>query len=652
MSIVFHSIDAGTTMEMMRQLYKKKKGEEADNVMIEVLHSMIFGGYINEDYPYYMSFYHEGSLLESDFSFLQSVLHGIPKPYDTIVIKPKTVVENIGTNKFNHPSILNFSILDYLLSDRNKSGLLEDFITTAKNNPEFVTAYCNYSENPLPFLLNYYDGCRNPIKPITDIHDDGTRSEMLFWFLYASPLNVSLNSDEKLYIGKNYSLMNNNISRLDIPRLLQFLDNYHISFSRLISPVTDEQIKLLSSIREKNHYTIDYENLRIIIGKDFDVKSFTSILSFNDSDMFEYLIENNLGETIASFPNTSVEEDVDALIPLINQEGVPIEWLNDYISNQVVRFTSLKGIVDSRQHILLINDKVAPSWDVVIDYYKFHIPFDEVLGSFLNLHVNDLKGEKCEGDFNMVESLKKALFCSNTNVNIETFKLLLHCFEGTVSYSDSENLDEEHIVILIENKWIKYETSVVEFVHNLSSDIFYLFVVKYYEDIFADDDLDWDDYESNRMGMMIIKSDLSLDQKILYIDNHSLLDSQDSDVSVYAGLICSLYTSFGRITDNTNFDTLMDSLEYNQDDSSWRDKITLVNMINAHHEYNKEFTKKMISSLGGEYLKLNSLYGRAHFDINKENRQLLYYLKDHRHYVSNIIEEDGQFRVSFLSNEP
>ena len=56
----------------------------------------------------------------------------------------------------------------------------------------------------------------------------------------------------------------------------------------------------------------------------------------------------------------------------------------------------------------------------------------------------------------------------------------------------------------------------------------------------------------------------------------------------------------------------------------------------------------MIASLGGEYLKLNTTYGTASFDINEHNRELLSFLKSNRHFVSEFKERDNQFKVSFL----
>ena len=72
-----------------------------------------------------------------------------------------------------------------------------------------------------------------------------------------------------------------------------------------------------------------------------------------------------------------------------------------------------------------------------------------------------------------------------------------------------------------------------------------------------------------------------------------------------------------------------------------------IQIFGANADSMREATQ-MIASLGGEYLKLNTTYGAASFDINEHNRELLSFLKSNRHFVSEFKERDNQFKVSFL----
>lgn len=58
----------------------------------------------------------------------------------------------------------------------------------------------------------------------------------------------------------------------------------------------------------------------------------------------------------------------------------------------------------------------------------------------------------------------------------------------------------------------------------------------------------------------------------------------------------------------------------------------------------------MLNSLGGEYKKLNELFGTAHFEDKEVNSTLLAYLKDKGHFVNKVYPPvDGQIKVTFKS---
>ena len=83
---------------------------------------------------------------------------------------------------------------------------------------------------------------------------------------------------------------------------------------------------------------------------------------------------------------------------------------------------------------------------------------------------------------------------------------------------------------------------------------------------------------------------------------------------------------------------------------SWYEKISLINKVNKAWPYDKEREERMLKSLGGEYLKLNELFGTAHFDDNEVNNTLLAYLKEKGHYVNNVYPPvEGQIKVTFKS---
>lgn len=652
LSTIFKKINnANQTKQVIHSIAKDNAVVDDVDDLTELSYNLISKGYLDGDYHYYITFYHEGALLDSDFKIYNYLTQGISQPYDAVITNPASVVDQLGADCFTKPSILNFSILDYLLSDDTKDGLLYRFILVARTKSDFIVDYCRTTNQSYQFLQKLFKGWKNPIKSIRAIKDDEVRNNMLVLYFFASPTGETLRTEEKEFIADSYSFIHQNITRLDLARLGKLLDTYKIRFNKLVIPTDENQVKLLELVRNKSHYGINYDNLRVIAGKDFDTKSFTSICDLSNQAVNEYMIDSHIKETIKTFPDTSCEETVEPLIKLINHRRVDEDWLNGYIAKQNNQFDSLNGIVDSRQYLVLANDKLKPTWNNTLDYYKFHSSLDEVLIDYIKRNYRELENQKCEDETALVGNLKNALFCSNV-LDIDAYKALLKSFNPPVNYSNLSNLDEERIKELIGFKWIEYGADAISFVYeNYSEEATALFVIRYFDEIDADDNVNWNDYESNYLGIKLLQSDLLLDKKIRYIDDYANLDESDQGASLLAGLICSNYVLKGFISGDSRKNLLVKAIVNNQEADSWRDKITLINMVNSYYGYDKNQEKTMLESLGGMYLKLNSLYGRAHFDINEENRQLLNYLKEHKHYVSNVYEEDGQFRVSFLSVE-
>lgn len=651
LSIIFNKFDGNDNKERIRSIYKEMYGQNVviDEDEVAVIQAMIRGGYIMEDYPTYISFYHFGSLQEGDFNFLNALRQGIAKPFDTPLQKPELIIKQLVTDNFSAKSILNFSLLNYLLGEQNYTHLLDKFIETARQHPGFIVDYSKSVENSYGFLSLVFKDWNYPIKAIRIIEDDQLRSDMLVLYFYTGNCDARLQNEEIEFIKNNYSFINDHIQRIDLSRLENYLNQRNIIFHTLESAVDSAQNKLLDYVRNTSRYDINYQNLRVILGKDYETKPYSTIFKHQEEGLKTYLIGKNLNVTTITFPTNSTSEENEALLDLINQQGVDEKWLESYVARQQVVFETLQGVADSRQAILLANDKVTPQWGNVLDYYRFHPSFDTVLSGFITRHCNTLKQTKCIGESILVEQLKKSLFCNNTNIDNDVYKLLLSSFDGPLHYDDILELDEERALELIKLKWYTYSKNALMYIKEMySEDCFAKFVINYFDEISSDDNVDWDDFITNHLGINLLNSELTLDRKIKYIDFYGRLDETSDDASHHAELICFYYVQNGAITSDTDQELLIQALGCYDKPDSWWCKITLINMMNGYFRYNLENERNMITSFGSEmYSRLNSFGGRAHFDINKENQQLLTYLKTHGHYVKNFYEADGQIWVSF-----
>lgn len=424
LSKIFEKSDGEENKKIIRQIYKsiliKNNGEtnngnnrrpnEIDEDIVDILQTMIRGGYIVEDYPIYVSFYHSGSLIESDFNFLNSVRQCISKPFGKHLINPELIVKQLVTNDFTKPCILNFDLLEHLMKNAENAHFLQKFIETARKEPRFIVEFSKNRENPYEFLCSIFNEWNEPINAIRSIKEDDVQLEMLVLYLYISNTEGRLQNEEIDFINDSYPLINQNISRLDIKRLKKFVEKYNIKFHSLSLPQGATQETLLEYVKGSLRYDITYNNLRVILGKDYDVQSFSTICRKQDDVMWNYLIIKNIDKTVLTFPETSTKEDPKTLVQLINLRDVEEEWLNKYIAKQENIFNSIDGIVDSRLNIIFKNDKIEATWQNVLEYIEFVDEIKDEIGDFVKRHIEKLKNMRCESESPMIETLKNTFW--------------------------------------------------------------------------------------------------------------------------------------------------------------------------------------------------------------------------------------------------
>ncbi len=92
---------------------------------------LIRAGYIDEDYYDYISYFYPGVITPSDREFILDLKIGKKKDYDYKIHKIEAVINDIHESYFSKPEILNVSILDFIVENKNTFSLQ---YTLLKNN--------------------------------------------------------------------------------------------------------------------------------------------------------------------------------------------------------------------------------------------------------------------------------------------------------------------------------------------------------------------------------------------------------------------------------------------------------------------------------------------------------------------------------------
>ena len=622
---------------------KENELQTVNNEMVDTLLTMIYGGYITEDYYLYISKFYEGSTSESDYQFTNAVLQGTERPYDQKLNNVKSVIRKFRVEDFKNNSILNYDILNYLL-DNKEEHFLPSFIKTARKNPEFIISYFQMSEKVNDqFFTHVFDGWNSCVNIIKGQEKTENSDALLKLFFREAPVSVKLSDEEIKYLEGKYDFLHSSIKFYKLAKLKKFINKYNLCFDSLVKPSKESQ-ELYEYCLTNKRFVISKKNLAVILGDSLTKKPMTAILELPNDRLKKYLL--NCQETITTCFETSCnEESKEALVYMIKEAVGDDEWLTQYLSQQLYDFDNVSNLDKRAVGLILAADKLAVAWHCVLGAYQVLGTLDDTLNDYLTRHAAVLSKERCTGDENLVTLMHKELFTGEKQPMHEFVKLL-RSFDMTFSLVELGEMDDERIAEVIRQKKVSADSEIFDHLNvNCSDQVADDYLILHYDALMDDETIEWEKYMRNSMGIRILNSKLTLAQKKRFLNECLFITKESPDAWELAKLVCFYYNQCG--VDGADKDLVVTAITIYQGEDSWEQKITLINKCNSAWEYNTERENKLLDGLGGEYHKLTYARGWASFDINEHNFTLLDYLKGKGHYISKVEEKEGQYYVTF-----
>jgi len=384
----------------------------SSNTHSPLLHFLIREELIDEHYADYISFFRNSviSLQERDYAL--SVLNHKNTDFN-IKINPqnmKNIFDRYLTAKqFTHSSILNFDIVNYVIENKY---LLPDHFTNLfillsneeDRSKEFIKAYINMGNNSSDFTNAIIDHWDNFFEYLLTLMTEVQLEDYLYKILASitdeNIINLNKNNHFKKYISSKEDFI------VFIKRV--YNDNHEriIDFLSTLSPIFDflkcnqEDIDLFNKICEQEHFSFNKAMILQIILLNNESKEHDEIKDYFDSMPYgtvqkfspEYLkiqINESLNhyfEEVLIPSSQDLAENSDNFTKLLNIENLSKahkEWL---IENNKLKINLITDIhIYELWELLLINNKVEPSWDSLIEYYKKN---EEVLDSIIIEYMN------------------------------------------------------------------------------------------------------------------------------------------------------------------------------------------------------------------------------------------------------------------------
>ena len=522
---------------------KENEPQPVNDEMVDTLLTMIYGGYITEDYYLYISKFYEGATSESDYQFTNAVLQGTERPFDQKLNNVKSVIRKFRVEDFKNNSILNYDILNYLL-DNKEEHFLTSFIQTARKNPEFIVNYFQMSEKVNDqFFTRVFDGWDSCVNVIKGQEKTENSDVLLKLFFREAPITIKLSDDEIKYLEGKYEFLHSSITFYKLAKLKKFINKYNLCFETLVKPNKESQ-DLYDYCLTNKRFVISKKNLGVILGDSMIKKPMTAILELSNDKLKKYLI-NNQKDIATRFETSCNEESRAALLYMIKEAVGEDEWLTQYLSQQLYNFDDVGNLDKRAVGLILAADKLAVSWHCVLGAYQVLGTLDDTLNEYLTRHAAVLSKERCAGDENLVTLMHKQLFTGEKQPMNEFVKLL-RSFDIPFTLEELGEMNDERIAEVVRQKKVNTDPEIFKHLNlNCSNQVADDYLILHYDTLMDDETIEWNDYMRNSMGIRILNSKLTLEQKKRFLNECLLITKEGQDAWELAKLVCFYYNQCG-----------------------------------------------------------------------------------------------------------
>jgi hypothetical protein len=521
-----------------------------------LLQFLIREGFIDEHYPDYISFFRNSviSLQERDYAL--SVLNHVNTDFN-IKIAPKNIKKLIDryltSKQFTHSSILNFDIIDYVI--KNKILLPDHFknlfillSNEEDRSKEFITAYIDRETNSSDFanaIISYWDNFfEYLLTSMTEVQLKDYLYKILASITDENIINLNKNNHFKKYISskEDFIIFIKRIYNNSQDRILDFLSN--------LSPIFDflkcnhEDLALFNEICKKEYFSFNKPMILQIILSNNETKDYNEIqLNFESMPYGivqkfspEYLkiqVDKSLNhyfEEVFIPSSQNLAENSDNFTKLLNTENLSKahkEWL---IKNNKVKIDLITDIhANELWELLLINNRVEPSWDSLIEYYKNNgQALDSTIIDYINLEDNYkiLESQKISESTNwkdmptITENFEEVLLESNL-LNDDAYKVIVKARILNYPHLNIFDLTAPRISFLIESNTLLLTQKNIESVRSFSIDLVRDLVIKNLsEDCNELDEelaLEVEEYEA-----ILLSTKITNQQKLIIIQNKGI----------------------------------------------------------------------------------------------------------------------------------
>ena len=608
-------------------------------------------GYINEKYVNYINYFKATSMTTADMNYILSVKNLDPKPYSYPLTRTDMVIDNLQLYEFEQEAILNFDILECLLSKEKYDEKLHLYIKLLSNDSEKSWEFINnfvdftdYCDNFIQLLSKHWVGMWDRI------HRDSalTYTRKIYYlskiFACADLDSIQAMNNNGLvaqFMAENEDVLQQLIP-VDSDRLIKIISLLEVKFTKV--DIIGVNSKVLDYIFDNSCYVINFDMIESIVEyKDTKLlpqlytQNYTTLLKLGYLPLLEH-IENNIDiytdEIVLIGLNT--EEDVDAILKLIRLNvnskcrHIKIIGKQNFCLDEITiccedMWLEHQDYMDSVWNSIVRMGKMKPTWKNVYAYWQ-HLGFTYTLIEFLQTSSITL----IKDDVSCIEDESFMREFIQSDIDIDSFRNIIVRLRWEGFDIPIDTLDESKVAILIESYYFKFDRGRYEEIYSIYPKLAVEFIINNQRDYMAIHDV-------IDMNSALLE-DLILDERFSRANAQILLDLYGED---YMSIeIAQKIKVIGLEINISVFDAAWGVLDIREKEELM---MMCLDLLDADRLEN------CFSEIGGHYSELADRSRRhtVNLDDNLNNSKLVKRLQE----VGYISSSDRREREDYFDND-
>ena len=447
---IFHKeleIKSYTFKDLYSYLALEEREEYLQIGLTEMMDVFLRLGYLNEEYYDYISYFYEGMITQNDYALLLSIKRRITQSPSTPIDKIENFHKELKPHMFEHKSILNNDLVDYVAQNSTKSF-------------ERIMKVIEKDDVPLDFLAQYYLLGNEQEKVFKhfitwgkklswDIivkHSDKKKRDLLqeAWLRFSGGIVDVLQE----WLNGNFQFIESHYENLGMERCLT------LCTQSVFETIGSSNESLIDCIIEHCSYTLNIHNIGVIVSYltkqsiDADALNYSWCLSTNNPTFIDY-VNSDLKNSLQLFSNNSKEEDANGILALLNTKKITKEFKETYLRGQKKRLIDYTDILEDALELATQLLLIEPTWNNVVWYFQKKEKLTDELISYIEHFKIELSGEKMVRTEEAQPFFESIVICPQ--IPDSTLSQLLKVFtDNILNGLDVTNLSANRLSLLLD----------------------------------------------------------------------------------------------------------------------------------------------------------------------------------------------------------